>query len=262
MKAPRISPEGRAARLAATQSPEARAKRAASLRRPLQERFDSKVVRGATPSACWGWNGAKDGHGYGQMRVDRKGMLATHVSLQLAGVAKPDSASCALHTCDNPECCNPLHLYWGSRKQNTADARERGRLDTLGLRLGRGDKGALERTVQRKIIGYLEAAGYVSIHIPNGAHLAGNKLARAKQAAALRRDGLRPGAPDLLVLKAGGESAFLEVKREKGGELSPNQKWWAQRLEFLGHRYAVVRSIEDVSETLERWGWQAGRMAA
>jgi len=32
------------------------------------------------------------------------------------------------HRCDNPPCCNPAHLYVGTRKQNIADAVERKRL--------------------------------------------------------------------------------------------------------------------------------------
>jgi len=32
----------------------------------------------------------------------------------------------ALHTCDNPPCCNLAHLYEGTRLQNTLDAIERG----------------------------------------------------------------------------------------------------------------------------------------
>lgn len=32
---------------------------------------------------------------------------------------------------------------------------------------------------------------------------------------------------------------------------------WRDALTHLGHNYAVVRSIEDTAETLERWGWAA-----
>lgn len=31
----------------------------------------------------------------------------------------------ALHKCDNKKCVNPVHLYWGTHKQNIADAYER-----------------------------------------------------------------------------------------------------------------------------------------
>jgi hypothetical protein len=32
-----------------------------------------------------------------------------------------------LHHCDNPPCCNPLHLYAGTQRQNIHDAIARGR---------------------------------------------------------------------------------------------------------------------------------------
>lgn len=45
----------------------------------------------------------------------------------------------ACHICDNPICCNPRHLYAGSRKDNAQDAIDRGRItptDQRGERNG------------------------------------------------------------------------------------------------------------------------------
>lgn len=33
----------------------------------------------------------------------------------------------ACHTCDNPPCCNPVHLFTGTRKENLDDAKRKGR---------------------------------------------------------------------------------------------------------------------------------------
>jgi hypothetical protein len=130
--------EARRRRLIATTSPQAIAKRSLALRRPLADRFFSKaIVRSG--DQCWGWNGAKDGHGYPQLREGGRNVTATHISLLLHGRPRPDSA-CALHSCDNPECTNPQHLRWGSQKENIADAIARGRMNLRGLALGRGRK--------------------------------------------------------------------------------------------------------------------------
>ena len=39
------------------------------------------------------------------------------------------SGHCACHHCDMPRCINPDHLFEGTYKENTADAREKGRLN-------------------------------------------------------------------------------------------------------------------------------------
>ena len=36
----------------------------------------------------------------------------------------------ALHHCDNPKCCNPHHLYWGTASDNMQDRARRGRANT------------------------------------------------------------------------------------------------------------------------------------
>lgn len=119
----------------ASQTPEARAKRANSLRRPLETRFWSKVSPEPN-SGCWLWLGSAHRLGYGQLRVEGRAVLATHVSLQLAGRPRPFPEACARHKCDNPNCVNPDYLEWGTLKDNTQDSIKRGRANLEGLKLG------------------------------------------------------------------------------------------------------------------------------
>lgn len=54
----------------------------------------------------------------------------THLVLEMAG--RPlSSGEQANHTCDEPLCCNPAHLYAGSQHQNVRDAIRRGRMPGL-----------------------------------------------------------------------------------------------------------------------------------
>lgn len=111
-----------------------------------------------------------------------------------------------------------------------------------------------EAGVQRMIRQYLAARGIESVHIPNGAVLAGDARARGMQMNALKRAGLMLGFPDLLLFRKDGSIAFIEVKSE-GGRVSREQKSCHAWLTGLGHKVSVCRSIDDVAETLEAWGW-------
>ena len=113
-----------------------------------------------------------------------------------------------------------------------------------------------ERQVQRSI---LQMAGtcfrdVLIIHIPNGAHLAGNTVARFKQMGALKGDGFKPGVPDLLCLWSPGDGCFIEVKRPKLGRISDEQRAMQQRLIDLCWPVATVTSPEQAYSFLRECG--------
>ena len=93
-------------------------------------RFWAKVdVRGL--GECWPWMGSTTPSGYGELRLERsrKKKPAHVISYEIKNGAMP-SGLLACHTCDNPPCCNPGHLFSGSHKDNAADASAKGRLRT------------------------------------------------------------------------------------------------------------------------------------
>lgn len=69
----------------------------------------------------------------------------------------------------------------------------------------------------------------------------------------LKRMGLKPGWPDIIAVKPGGGFLGLELKAE-GGRLSPEQKAVLEALEGCGASYAVIRSLDDLKETLAEHG--------
>jgi hypothetical protein len=90
--------------------------------------------------------------------------------------------------------------------------------------------------------------------IPNGAHLAGDTVARFKQMGALKGDGLKIGFPDLLCLWKPRSGALIEVKRPKTGRLSPEQRAVHETLGEMDWPIATVTSPEEAFDFLKSCG--------
>lgn len=93
----------------------------------VEARFWSKVDMSGGTDVCWRWMGAMLKTGYGGVKIGGVSQRAHRVAFELAGNEIPVGMM-VLHSCDNPLCCNPAHLRVGSAADNTADARERGRI--------------------------------------------------------------------------------------------------------------------------------------
>jgi len=85
--------------------------------------FDVEISR---VGHCWVWTAATDRDGYGHIAVNGEQSQAHRVAWELANGPIPDGL-CVLHTCDNPPCVNPAHLWIGTRADNTADMMAKGR---------------------------------------------------------------------------------------------------------------------------------------
>ncbi len=80
-------------------------------------RFQSRIAK--AENGCWLWQGAGV-NGRGQLSVNGKNMLATRFSYQhFKGDIPPGMYVC--HTCDNPACFNPDHLFLGDHTANQRD---------------------------------------------------------------------------------------------------------------------------------------------
>lgn len=93
----------------------------------LGEVFWSKVDRRGADE-CWEWMAGKNRAGYGRFHFEGEPQLAHRLAVGL----RAREVGCACHTCDNPGCVNPHHLYVGNYVTNAADRVERNPPDRWG----------------------------------------------------------------------------------------------------------------------------------
>jgi hypothetical protein len=150
-----------------------------------------------------------------------------------------------------------------------------------------------EHSEQSELVKRMRRAGLLVAAVPNGASLSGGRRERARQMAALKREGLSPGVPDLLIfsqpteldvvstyervlvdqllalspeararvvaLSGCGPGTGLEMKRSDGGkdpEGSAAQRRWGGWLVQRGWRWSVAHGWRQGLDQLRALGYK------
>ncbi len=110
-----------------------------------------------------------------------------------------------------------------------------------------------EHAEQAQLVEYLNRLNVPSFAVPNGAQLGGkNRFAMLRK---LKNEGLRTGAPDLVLIRlADGLPVAIEMKRPGGGRVSPVQRETHQLMRDEGWVVVVAYGFQDARVQLEDLG--------
>lgn len=88
-------------------------------------------------NGCWVWSATCFQFGHGRVKIKSKDLKAHRVSWEYHKGPIPDGMF-VLHTCDNPPCINPEHLFLGTQLENMRDMHSKNRnVSSLGEKHGR-----------------------------------------------------------------------------------------------------------------------------
>jgi hypothetical protein len=90
------------------------------------DRFWARVQKG-TADECWPWAKHCNRYGYGTLWSRSGERLLAHRFAYTLAKGEITTGLFVCHTCDNPRCCNPAHLWLGTPKDNNDDKIRKGR---------------------------------------------------------------------------------------------------------------------------------------
>jgi hypothetical protein len=104
-------------------SPEGLASKRAFYLASFEQRFWEQVPLGP---GCRPWQGRRGAEGYGNVTRLGKTLKAHRAAWELTYGPIPEGMV-VCHRCDNPPCCEPTHLFLGTRADNNDDREQKGR---------------------------------------------------------------------------------------------------------------------------------------
>lgn len=87
----------------------------------VEERFWSHVNVSGSDS-CWPWTAWKNDRGRGYTTYKGKNISAPRMAWMIHNNKEIPTGMMACHSCDNPSCCNPGHIWIGTCADNLRDA--------------------------------------------------------------------------------------------------------------------------------------------
>ena len=105
---------------------------------PIIEEIIENRINYDLEKGCWNYTGCLNSFGYGKIEINKKTVAVHRIMYKTFYGNIPSDKPCILHHCDNPKCCNPMHLYAGTTQDNVNDRVKRNRsANTKGENNGR-----------------------------------------------------------------------------------------------------------------------------
>lgn len=115
----------------------------------------------------------------------------------------------------------------------------------------------LEKEEQIAFVEYCESNGISVVSTQNGFKMPKAAFNYAAYSRTLKKMGLSKGFPDLIILEKNKskthEVLFIEMKRQKGGKLKPEQEEWIQKLDDKDYCVGVAKGCESAVRILQKY---------
>ena len=98
-----------------------------SLLERIERWIDKSNIEG-----CWEWVAGKSKQGYGRLTFKHNYIYAHRAMWECANGEIPEGLD-VLHSCANPSCVNPNHLFLGTHQDNMKDRNSKARFGTAKL---------------------------------------------------------------------------------------------------------------------------------
>lgn len=117
------------------------------MKKTKEERFWSNVRKSEN---CWEWTRGLTHNGYGVFYTSSFGkkQFRAHRFCWEISFGKIPQGLLVCHTCDNPKCVRPSHLFLGTHSDNSKDMMRKGRSRSAGLK---GEKSPYHKLNDEKV---------------------------------------------------------------------------------------------------------------
>lgn len=115
----------------------------------LKKSFEKHVIR---KEGCWDWKGSIAKGGYPVMSCRREiGSDRGHRASWIIHKGKIPKGLFVCHSCDNPICTNPEHLWLGTHKENNDDKIKKGRSANNPFPIKKGSSNGSAKLNEEKV---------------------------------------------------------------------------------------------------------------